>query len=512
MRILVFSDIPVPSGFGRISTYIARFLHYRGHDVRAAGLYYNGDPHSLPFHVFPLVGQDIWGRLTQIINFGVGDGWTPDLVIASQDFPYLVSLFRDCPIDWSNKKAIGITPIDGTPVFKEWEAVAKVADGMMVISRFGVEAMRQQGVQADLAHPGVDTAEFWPATPEEYAALRAKAGIDSNHWIYGMFAMNQGRKAIPDTMRGWWEFARDKPNAMLYLDMDETSPAGWNLPALAQSMGVPTERMFLREHLSPHLPSIRDRMAILDAHGVLSYREGFGLPLLESMACRIPTFAQDWCSGTEVVSEGRGYLVNVLRDQYGNRVMTPGTWGNAQDAIPDSRHFAELLNECYGKPTEAAAIAERGYQWAIQQTWEACGAAVERIISRIFGPAALNRHSRVQPNGGPGSDAGGLRGLAGGDLRPVPNGDHPDRRLQPSPAGIVPDQEALSAGQGGAVGQEHGLRPEQQQGQPGWHSAVVTVPKLGHGSRAGVAGEPVDSNGATPKRRSRAEADLPDRS
>ena len=506
MRILIFSDLPIPSGFGRISTYIARYLHYRGHDIRGAGLYYNGDPHPHPFHIFPLAGQDIWSRLTQIINTGVGDGWTPELVIASQDFPYLVSLLRDCPIDWSDKRFIGITPIDGTPVYKEWEAVARIADRIMVISRFGVEAMRQQGVQVDLCHPGVDTTEFWPATAEEKAALRAKAGIPADYWLYGHFSMNQGRKAIPDTLRGFWEFAKDKPKAALYLDMDETSPAGWNIGFLAQSMGIPTERILLKKQIQGALPSLRERYAILDAHGVLAYREGFGLPLLESMAMRLPTFAQDWCSGTEVVGDGKGYLVRIRRDSYGDPIQTPGTWGNANDALPDTRHFAELLNDCYSRPTEAAAVAERGYQWAIQQTWETTGKQVEDAIVRIYGPSALSHRGYLQPQLGGNSAHAAVPSEPHGDQRPEPGGDHHNRRLQPD---MAADRMVWPADQGEPQRAEPGFRGELQPGREAGNGTVALVPEQRYigadGLDAGVTG----GDKAPSKRRAGAEAHIP---
>ena len=442
LRVLIVSDLPIPSGFGRISTYIARYLQYRGHDVRGAGLFYNGDPHGHPFHIWPLVGQDIWGRLTQIINQGVGDGWVPDLVISCQDFPYHISLGRDCPIDWSQHKWIFITPIDGMPVFKEWEVVSKLADGRMVISRFGVEAMRRQGVKVDLCHPGVDTNEFYPATQAEKLELRQKAGFPNpNVWMLGMFAMNQGRKAIPDTLKGFMEFARDKDDVVLYLDMDEISPAGWNIPVLAEQIGLSTNKILLRQHLQPRLPNIRDRYALLDAHAVLAYREGFGLPLLESMSCHIPTLAMDWCAGTEIVGEGRGYLIPRLKDAYGELIGQYGTWGNAQDAIPDLKEFVVALNHIYEHPIEANAIAERGYQWATKQTWENCGRQVEDVITRIFGAKGVSHSANLQPNLRANSANPEVYRVPDGDQQPRGDGADNHGRLFSfvEPAGVIPD-------------------------------------------------------------------------
>ncbi len=498
MKILIFSDLPAPSGFGRISTYLARFLYYRGLDVRGAGLFHTADaPNPHPFHIVPLAGRDIWQVLTQIINHGAGDGWVPDLVISIQDFPYHVSLGRDCPINWSEHKWIAITPIDGSPVFPEWEAIAKIADGMMVISRFGVEMMRRQGVQVDLCHPGVDTTEFFPPLTEERAALREQAGIPQDAWLYGMFCMNQGRKAIPNTLKAFKEFAADKKNVAIYLDMDEVSPAGWNIGQLADSIGLSRTRVLLRAQLQARLPNLRDRYAILDAHGVLAYREGFGLPLVESMACAVPTFSMDWCSGREIVGEGRGYLVNVLRDSYGEDVAQHGTWGNAQDKVPDSRHFVELLNEVYYHPEEAKAVGYRGYRWAIDQTWERMGEQVERVISRIFGPAALRRRAHIQRDVGDDKPDPEAHGQPNGDVPAGPGGDHSDGRREP---GVEPEGVVSTPDQGEQERDEPGVRSELQPRGGDGGSTTDPLPEFGHHRPPGLGGGFDSGINPTPER------------
>jgi glycosyltransferase involved in cell wall biosynthesis len=506
VRILIFSDTPAETGFGRISNNLANYLHYKRHDVRVAGLTYAGDPHKFPFHIWPLIGQDIWGRMTQLINTGSGDGWIPELVISIQDFPYHVSLGRDCPILWDNKKWIFITPIDGSPVYKEWEAISKIADGRMVISRFGVEAMRKQGVKVDLAHPGIDRDEFYPASAGEKEALRKQAGFpDPNAWVLGIFCMNQGRKAIPNMMDAFREFALDKENVVLYLDMDDVSPAGWQIPVLAEMMGLPTSRILLRKHLGPRLPRLRDRYAVVDAHAVLSYREGFGLPLLESMACRIPTIAQDWCSGTEIVGEGRGYLVPVLRDIYGEPVMQYSTWGNAKDAIPDNRAFVAALNDIYYNPKKAAGIAQTGYEWAIQQTWERLGEQVAAVIQRVTA-ITLSGHSDLQQNDRASTDDASLHRIVDGDgARAGANGDYSDGRLESDLAGarlvfptvqVEPERE------------EFGVRSELQQGSKAGDGGLSLIPEQRYGSDGGMVRESGQSDDGAPQRDSGAKAPI----
>jgi len=379
IKIVWFGDMVVLSGFGRIGNEISKRLKQRGYDVQGIGISYSGWPHEYPFWIWPLAGQDLWSGLTNIVN-----QTQPDLLISCQDFPYHKTIWDACRIDFSKVKWIWITPIDGTPIMSQWVDLCKWADGNMTISKFGVEAFKQAGQRVSLCHPGVDVNEFYPADKAERDALRAKVGYAPDDFIVGVVAMNQGRKAIPPMVQAFFEFAKDKPNAKLYLDMDKVSPAGWDIPELLLQLGVPKEqhsRVRFKDDLftaSPDMLPLRNRYVLLDAHMVISHREGFGLPLLESMACKIPTIAMDWCSGTEIVGDGRGYL--VPRIDY----MENGTWGGARDAFPDLKALQNALELIYCYPDVAAGVAATGYEWARRQTWDVATDAVEAEIHRAF--------------------------------------------------------------------------------------------------------------------------------
>lgn len=440
MRIIMLSDSPTESGFGRIANEVGKRLVAAGHNLMAVSVNYSGHPHNMPFWCWRLAG-DIWQEATGIIN-----QHAPDMVLAIQDFPYAQTLLRSCRIDWSRVALFNITPIDGTPINPEWLDVVDDCSGTMVISRFGVEAMRQAGRRVGLCHPGVDTGHFKPATADEKRALRERAGIAPGAFVLGMAAMNQGRKNIPATLEGFAEFAKDKPDARLLLDMERVSGAGWNIPVLAGIVGLRDEQIIYREDLLKRgLTSLRDRFCLMDAHSVISFREGFGLPLLESMACRVPSIALDWCSGTELVGDGKGVLIPTAgHARY-------GTWGNAQDRDPDMRAYVAALRRLHAEPAWAALVAETGYKWAIEQTWDK---AAQAVMDEL--PAAMERHaakwegthseftSAIGQHRDPGLQPVAVRAeVPDGDQRAHgsgSNGDHPGGRRQPGiqPAGPDP--------------------------------------------------------------------------
>lgn len=397
-RVLWFGDLVTPSGFGRIGNEVTKRLLQRGYEVQGASLSYSGWPHNLGYHVWPLANQDVWGTLAGIVG-----QLQPDVLISCQDFPYHQAVWQGCRIDFSRLRWVWITPIDGTPVHPDWVQLCEYADGKMVISRFGVEALRQAGRKVDLCHPGIDPAEFYPAEAEEKAELRQAAGYAPEDYIVGVVCMNQGRKAISAMIEGFHEFARDKPEARLLLDMDKISPAGWDIPSLLKQMGWTAEeqgRVKYREDLfkgeagkpNEAMLPLRNRYALMDAHMVISHREGFGLPLVESMACGLPTLALDWCSGTEICGEGRGLLVKRLP------YMEHGSWGGARDAFPDLADLVTKLNSLYTDRAFAAHVAAAGREWAQRQTWDVTADQVETVIQAALARPRNERSHEPTPN------------------------------------------------------------------------------------------------------------------
>jgi len=144
VKIVWVGDLIMPSGFGRIGNHVTRALVNRGWQVIGVSLPWPGYPFNngiLPYPVFPLGGKDannLWGSIQGIIATE-----KPDVVVVCQDFPYSHQTFHALRLDWSMMKFITITPIDGTPIHTQWLELVDLVDATMVISRFGVEAMRR---------------------------------------------------------------------------------------------------------------------------------------------------------------------------------------------------------------------------------------------------------------------------------------------------------------------------------------------------------------------------------
>lgn len=377
-KILSISDHGVPTGYGRIADEVYTRLARRGHEVMAASLAYDGllppqyDGQQLPYWVAALAGRSWVDETVKLIR-----AFQPDIVHITQDFPYAEAL-RHAPVDWSRHAFMLTTPVDGAPIYPRWLQLLDLADGALTISQFGVAAFRAAGYRVGLCRPGVDPNRFYRMTDDLRRSLRGRLDLPAEAFVLGVMCMNQGRKAISLMLRGFFTFAADKPDARCLLDMDAVSAAGWDIPALCEQFGWDASKLIFRaDAVRAGLTDLPMRYNLLDAHAVISHREGYGLPLAESMACGVATLALDYCSGPEIVGDGRGVLVKTI--DYG----VPGTWGGAEDRFPDLADFSARLERLHADPAWRESVARAGMAWARTQTWDSAADAVQRVVDSI---------------------------------------------------------------------------------------------------------------------------------
>jgi glycosyltransferase involved in cell wall biosynthesis len=309
---------------------------------------------------------------------GVLNAYQPDIIMVIQDAPYAEAI-RNAPIDWSRFALVVITPVDGAPVYPQWVEMLKACDGTLSISQFGVDTHKQAGIASDLCRPGIETDTFCRLPDDQRAALRQKLGIAPDAFVFGTVAQNQGRKCIPGMMQGFFKFAADKPSARYLMNMDPQSPAGWDLLQLCQMNGWDAGKLIWRadcDHAGVHL--MRERYNVMDAHAVLSHREGYGLPLTEAQACGVVSMAIAYCSGQEICGDGYGVIVKH------HPFTEVSTWGGALDYFPDYNDLAARLQWLYDHPAERAAIAERGMERARTWTWDVSVDNVANVLERVM--------------------------------------------------------------------------------------------------------------------------------
>lgn len=198
----------------------------------------------------------------------------------------------------------------------------------------------------DVAYHGVDRVAFHPPAAAERARVRARLGLGGKEYI-AFLGVQEPRKNVPNLIRGWVAACegRESPPALVIAGgsghddhIDE---------AIAE---VPRHLKLLR----PGYLRYGDLPGYLGGAIVVAYPshgEGFGLPVLEAMACGAPVLVTPRLSLPEVGGDAVAYT--------------------GEDADTIAADLAALLDDADRRETLGSAAGIR----AARFTWEASAAA-----------------------------------------------------------------------------------------------------------------------------------------
>lgn len=209
----------------------------------------------------------------------------------------------------------------------------------------------------DVAYHGVDPDAFHSPSEDEKARVRARLGLGTTEYI-AFLGAKEPRKNVPSLIRGWISAVRDRPDP----------------PALviAGGQGHDDEIDGALSEVPSHLRLLRPGyLRYADLPGFLggavvaaypSFGEGFGLPILEAMACGAPVLTTPRLSLPEVGGDAVAYT-------------GPGT-----DEI--ARDLAALLDD----DERRNALAKAGAARAKEFTWESSAEVHLAAWSRAASP------------------------------------------------------------------------------------------------------------------------------
>lgn len=208
----------------------------------------------------------------------------------------------------------------------------------------------------DVAYHGVDTAVFHPPSDDERRRVAARLGLREAPYI-AFLGMLEPRKNVPNLIRAWARAVADLPEPPALV---LAGGSGWDQDVDAAVASVP-----------PHLRVLRPgylRFADLPGYlgGALlvaypSHGEGFGLPVLEAMACGAPVLTTPRLSLPEVGGDAVAYT------------------------DPDVDSIARELAALLADPARREALGRAGLTRAREFTWEASAEAHLASYARAAG-------------------------------------------------------------------------------------------------------------------------------
>jgi len=347
-RILYCGDVGVQTGFGRVAEYLIPALA-KDHDVFALCVNHHGDPSPMQQHcqMFPAMahGSDPFGshRIAELVQT-----IQPDVVFIVNDIWVAVTLVDKIePL----KEKLGFktcvyTPIDSYGLFPELLPALNKWEKLVTYTEFAKGEIVKMGYErpVGIVGHGTDFTKFFPIDKQQ---CRKDVGVPDDAFIVFNGNRNQPRKRIDLTIKGFIKFAKDKPDARLWLNMG-AKDMGWELIPLfkrvARDAGYdPAGKLILTSpNFSTHncLP-IEQLNKVYNAVDVginTCLGEGWGLVNTEHAATGRPQLVPDHTSLKEIFSDVPRIRIESWE--------TDRNYGLERGQVSPN-HLAELLTEYY---------------------------------------------------------------------------------------------------------------------------------------------------------------------
>ncbi len=346
------SLIASATGYATASREFLRELDRRGIDVRLACIF--GTDYTEPVTRDP--------RLDQLRN-------RPK----DTSLPQVVFSQADAFIKNSGRYRIGFTMLESDRLPPDWVYQANQMDEVWVPSHVTRDMFVNSGVQRPIH---VIPLGFNP----NYFHPHIKGRKPTNAFVFLSIFEWIERKA-PDILLQAYvsEFSRsdDVVLVLKIFNHDARFDVQRRISELANRPAAPRVVVLLNQEIAEHQMGGLYRSA--DCFVLPTRGEGWGMPILEAMACGLPVIATDWGAQRDFFNDQLGYPLKV-RDLVPAVSRSP-YYAGSRWAEPDIDHLRYLLRYVYEHPDEARATGTRAAIDVHQKwTWER---AVDRILARL---------------------------------------------------------------------------------------------------------------------------------
>ena len=244
---------------------------------------------------------------------------------------------------------------------------ASKADALITPSAAAAARVREilaPAVPLFLVPHGVDRSRFRPLGPTDAAenerdeTARARMGLRQPYAAF--IGTLEPRKDVPTLVRAFDAVAESLPELTLIL----AGAPGWGMEAIEAAIAGIAHRNRVRRvgYIAED-----DKAALLRGAAIVAYpsrEEGFGLPVLEALACGAPLVTTSGSAMAEVVGDAA-------------RLFPPG----------DTQELARALEETVRGGRRVDERRRRGLELSARYTWESSAASHVDVYRSVLQPA-----------------------------------------------------------------------------------------------------------------------------
>jgi glycosyltransferase involved in cell wall biosynthesis len=240
-------------------------------------------------------------------------------------------------------------------------------------SRWGRETLIANGIEAGrvaVVPEGVDTDFFHPG-PRGEGRFRF---LSVGKW--------ENRKYPDGLLRAFIEEFGADETVELYLHAHNPYIPGFSLAEAVGRTGLPdTGNIVLGEPCS--LTDLRALYRSADCFVLPTRAEGWGLPILEAMACGLPAIVTAYSAPADYIDEANGYPLRVagmVEAHDATHGIATGLW-----AEPDLSHLRALMRRAFREREELREKGRHARATAESLSWNASAEIALRTMARAIG-------------------------------------------------------------------------------------------------------------------------------
>jgi len=263
----------------------------------------------------------------------------PDVIIMQEDLFTLINQGLH-KVNYGKTKVILYAATDGETLSWNSPQILEKADRIVAMTNHGASVIERHGFEdSDVIYHGVDLELFKPLTKEQKIKAREKESellkktmnytVDlKDKCLFLSIGRNSLRKDMQNLTRAYAKFAKGKKDVALLINsinfadahLDIRNTVNITLPLLDDvEENLIGKKVFIHPAQSFFRGEPETKVAELtgmaDAHVTAARGEGFGLCMLESMACGVPVISSEATTAKELVGETRGLLAKTIKQE-----------------------------------------------------------------------------------------------------------------------------------------------------------------------------------------------------